>query len=67
MLAISTCATAYYVAWCFIFGFGHTDTIYLNTIMGTHNIVVLEFKIVHQSIIKTRTNCVSYICTVAES
>lgn len=33
ILTVSICVTAYYTFWCLIFGFTHTDTIYLNTVL----------------------------------
>ncbi|MFT4760013.1 MAG: ABC-2 type transport system permease protein [Paraglaciecola sp.] len=31
ILAISLCVTVYYTIWCLLFGFAHTETVYLNT------------------------------------
>jgi len=43
MLAVSICATIYYVIWALILGFIHTDTIYLNTIMKNADYVYRFF------------------------
>ena len=43
MLTISFCATAYYTIWCLLFGYIHTDTVYLNTVMKNADYVYRFF------------------------